>query len=154
MNNCLLNYTDWFDADLTGARFDYATLNQPVPKAGGFNRTFLFASSLKGCNFSAADLTAVNYFGTSNNTNDTFGTLDTKLEGRVNERRNSVLRDMERSVLHDEVTSDETALRARKALTEEGFLYWFPYSSDDGAAPHFYKKLLVRLGLDRFPYTD
>jgi hypothetical protein len=43
---------------------------------------------------------------------------------------------------------------ARKALEQEGFLSWSPYSSNDLTSSKLYSDLLDRLGLKKFPFVD
>lgn len=152
----VLNHTSWLNANLMGARLDKVVINRPIPQPGGMVDSINMAKNLIAVNFSGADLSAIDYLGGPEITNETFGTLDTELHDEVLESLNdlSQLRALNRELRLAEKSGSEDRIKlAEQKLIETGFRFWAPYNRSDMAVPFLYKRLLDRHRLSGFPFA-
>jgi len=136
---------------LIGTRFDRAIINRPLPAAGGLADSINYGE-INGISVAAADLTAINYLGETDQRNKIFGTRDTLLHFEFDELRQG-LRQKQIKLRSAEKQSDESLKNeAERELRETGFMYWCPFDMNDGACGPFHKKFLDAVGLQGFPY--
>lgn len=147
-----LNHVDFFNAQMKGARLDYATINQPKVPVGEMSASITFAKKI-GMTVVGADLSAINYLGENQEMNSIFGSRDTILHRDLEFDRNT----------HKNHHNDVRKLRGagKIALLEKlqhgyysqnRFVDWSPFESDDTAYLHLHAQFKQRLGLVGFPY--
>jgi len=74
----LLNYAEFYKANLKGVKMNRVILNRPEIGPGGFGSD-LNSAHLKGVTLISADISAVSYLGESSQVSQIFGTKDTVL---------------------------------------------------------------------------
>lgn len=146
----LLNFTEFFGANLTGSKFDLAVINQSGGWTGG-----LSGAQFKGATFIAADITGIKSLGPPQMLAQTFGTRDTKLSPEMEAKRPSA-HDLENSHLfkaqedRDELRDED--LDGLELVGKSGFRSWSPYDSEDLSTNQFRSNLYDLLDLKRWPY--
>lgn len=147
----LLNFADFFNAELRGTVFDLAIINKPVSIPGGMTQS-INMGEIYGISLAGADITAINYLGGPKKTNLTFGTKDTKLSPQLEFDRNK----FESQLLElRELKQDgdiEKATKLETELLKNNFVRWCPYDYNDGALGWLYHEFLDELGLHGWPY--
>lgn len=146
----LLNFSDFWRVNFTGAKLDRAILN----RSGGILGS-IGSGKLRGATFIAADITAVDLLGKPMSISETFGTKDTKVSGNVHVR-------MPAQTLHEsahlardvrgDVEISEEERQQIADLEATGFQNWSPYNSGDLATGHLLEALYDKLGMRKWPY--
>ena len=147
----LLNFADFFGAELRGTIFDLATLNLPEPRPGGMNET-INMGEIYGISLAGADVTAVDYFGEPETQNLTFGSKDTLLhhtQGFKRDRHGDSNRQIRLLRQQGDI---EKAEQLEATIKNDGFRDWFPHPYRDGARGWYYSNFLDRLGLTEWPF--
>jgi uncharacterized protein YjbI with pentapeptide repeats len=151
----LLNFGDFRNSNLTGARFDRAIINRPIPIPGGFVSS-INLGDLTGATFIGSDISALDYLGDPSTISKTFGTRDTRLSAIVREkmlnaddhsRAHTV-----RQVRHRQ-NLDADDLKRIEGLEQTGFQHWSPFDSDDLATSWLLETFYNELGMNRWPYV-
>ncbi len=151
----VLNYSDFFRSDMTGAHLDTAIINQPTPTVGGMNDTINMAN-IRGISLAGADISAVDYLGTPEEMNTTYGTKDTILAEELEEQRQALNLRKLLAQIHkaEREGADEVLDGLKRTLQDSGFQNWSPYDYSDGYNGNLYRKHLAQLGLTSFPFVD
>ncbi|MGJ8626655.1 MAG: pentapeptide repeat-containing protein [Sulfitobacter sp.] len=152
----LLNFADFWQADMTGSRLDRSIINRPSPHIGGMNSTLNMAAKIIGISVAGANLTAVDYFGEPDEMNKTFGTKDTRLAEDLEEIREGLeLRKLKAQIRKARRAKDRTlTMQLEKRLEESGFANWSPHDRSDMSTGMLYRELLDQLSLTAFPFLD
>ena len=150
LQRCLLNFTNLYEIDLTGAVLDEAVLNQTYSMMSSFSVT----KSIRGLSMAGGDFSAVDYISTEEKHTPTFATADTKFSDHTNDMRvqaKAAIRDFSISTIsHKFSCSDDD----QNMLKEAGFLYWADISSQSMDIALRRKKLYQHLGFFGFPFDD
>lgn len=128
-NSAHLEKSTFHGNDLTGARFDFATVNHPRETWTGY---FEVSGILRGASFIAANMPGVSIPGSEERFAETFGTKDSLFA-----------QESDFEVDPDEIDNN----RPR-------FKHWSRWPSTDLATYPLHNELLKNLGLDRWPYID
>ncbi len=122
-----LEYASFHQNDLTGAQFDYATINHKRETWRGY---FEVSSILRGTSFVAVNMPGVSIAGSENRFAESFGTKD------------SIFASDDDIDLGDDSEKEKTPR----------FENWSRWSSNDMATNFLKKELLEKLGLIDWPY--
>lgn len=150
LQGCLLNFADFFNANLLGAVIDRACIN----KLDGWGASITLAVDMRGLSMANADISAIRYLPDKETHSPTFGTKDTKLDSEIASRRSKREQDIEQFTFAINGIDIDDEVGVRHRLREAGFLYWSPYDASDGVTGSLRKKLWDDLGLIGFPYDD
>lgn len=150
----LLNYSEFFKAELRGTVLNYAKINTPVLVS--VSPVFsIFMGKIYGISLAGADISAITGIGHLSDiekSNYTIGTLDTVLPGPDDFDRKAYEAEFEK--LHK-----ITDKNARKVLIKEiystfRFASWVSSSSNEYFYVIAYKEFMERLELTGWPYFD
>lgn len=141
----LLNYVDWYDADLRGARLDNCIVNRPVLPSGVSSYGFAISKDTSGITVMAADLSAITSLGRAGTENTMFGSSDTKLSERLQLKLDETLQHL-REIKGSDEDATETDLIGRNFAT------WSPYKKHDGATIVLLREFWRTHGLTEFPF--
>jgi len=148
LEGSLLNFSDFRNADLSGAILDLSTCS----KYGRNGAPFTYAADIRGVSLAGADITAISFLPSSDTHIPTFGTKDTRLSPDLEAERQSVAKEIDNLMYawsgHPVKKVDEITV----VLRENGFLGWSPFDYDDGATKSLWKKVQVEAGTLGFPY--
>lgn len=149
-NHALLNYAQFWDANLKGTNFDYTTINKPHgPMFASIHRGKIYGISVVG-----ADLSAIQ-FAPKDLKVYSFGSRDTKVHSNITfdlyeiERLKHEIEDMRDNGRSAEADAAELELRESKF-----FVDWAPFDSNDLAIGMMRKEFMQRLGLVGWPYEE
>lgn len=147
----LLNYSDFFQAELRGTIFDLAVINLPEVGRGGMGES-ISMGKIYGVSLAAADITAISYLGEPEEMNLTFGSADTKLHRQLEFDRKAYHRRLHKIRKKKKEGKTEEAAEMETDLYQNGFVDWFPHPYSDGARGWAYHNFLDRLELHGWPY--
>lgn len=146
----LLNFSDFFFANLTGAKLDNATINRSGGVFNSFGNT-----KIRGVSFIGADISGVSHLGRKEEVSETFGTKDTKVSDEVRHRmldHELHARAHTAQAVKDRQELSEDEKKVVDALENTGFQNWSPYDSADLATGLILSKLYEKLDMKKWPY--
>lgn len=150
---CLLNFADLFQADLTGAKLDFAVLNRPIPIAGGMDRTLNMAASIRGVSLTSADLSAIDYLGEADKVSTTFGSSETIVSDAIRDvMPEHDLHSLASRAFYDQ-NPGPVSISALEKIKHTGFQSWSPYTTGDFGTGKLRADLYRKLGLVGWPYN-
>ncbi len=141
----LLNFSEFWDADLIGTRMDHTITNRSIgrdPSSIGFP-----GGNILGVSVAGADLSALDSLGGTDKMNKMIGSSDTVLSDNIDESWQEFLqlqiaiRDAEKARNYEKVQD------LKRELVETGFSNWFQYPSTNLAFTHYRAEFLKTLGL-------
>lgn len=151
-HGALLNFADFFNAELRGTVFNHVIINRPFVTAGGMTES-INMGNIYGVSVAAADITAIDYLGESDQMNFVFGSSDTKLCDQLEFDRRKFkqplieIRKLKKAGEIEKATELETDL-----YKKNGFVDWVHFDSRDLAFGWAYHKFLDKLDLYGWPY--
>jgi len=153
LNGAVLNFSDFFRCNLTGARLDSSKLNRPIAQVGGWTSS-INMGELKGVSFPGADISALQYLGPKDKMNQTMGSKDTVLSPVLRETLPpSII--MEKNIYRGMPDLDKDTLKALEQIENAGFKYWFPFDAKRDMAFGSQRVHFLRsMGLDVWPYLE
>lgn len=148
LQGSLLNFAEFFNADLCGALIDSVT----ITKLGPWQSSILGAKDTRGLSMAGSDLSALSVLPKGKAHEPTFGTKDTFLAGHLDTERQERMTDIEQfSYLLSGIDIDEKA-EVLGRLTGSGFLGWSPFEANDGANGSLRLEVWKMIGLSGFPF--
>lgn len=150
LQRCLLNYADFYRANLLGAIIDGARISSVAAMRGSITR----AADMRGLSMADSDLSGINHLPTKETHCPTFGTKGTTLGVGLMIECNKRNEDMEAFLNALEGIDVDDEIGVRERLTQAGLLYWSPFDAYDGASYVLRDHLWNHLGLKGFPYDD
>lgn len=153
--NSLFNYADFMKSNLTGANLSDIIYNLPKVGNGGFYAGIGHAD-ITGVDLSDADLSAITFLGGAKKMSQTFGNIDTTLNSRLRPARPSQ-DELDTAYLFRSGTVEQPhskdQLEIFGRVDGSGFQNWSPYTSNDMANSSIKEKLMIELGLNKWPYV-
>jgi hypothetical protein len=150
LNSCLLNFANFFEANLLGAILERARID----RGEGSNGSITLASDMRGVSLINADISCISYLPPKKTHSPTLGSSDTKLHSHIETKRTNREEDIKEFNDLSNGVEIEDEIGVRDRLVADGFLYWSPFDSSDGATKAMLLKLWAELGLEGFPFFD
>jgi len=149
----LLNYSEFFNAELQGTIFDHAIINRPIVLQGSQSETIQMGN-ICGISLVGADISEINYLGEPKENNQTFGSKDTKLHQDLEFDRKKFEKEKREIWKLQRSGETENARIIEQKLYENDFVSWFPHDSNDMALGHYYRQFMDKLELKGWPFKD
>jgi hypothetical protein len=150
MQDCLLNFAVFFDANLCGAIIGRAKISS----FDAMNASITMAADIRGISMAGSDISAISHFSNKKTHRPTFGTKDTKLHHFLLEEHDERASDIDDFMSHSNGIEIEDEGGVRSRLMDSGFLYWSPFAASDGMTGPMRAKLWSDIGLNGFPFDD
>lgn len=155
LDGAMLDFSSFFDCDMTGARLDHATMSK-TPGAWLSGWPFI-RTKCTGMVLCGANVRGLRNIGDNTNSTNIFGDSDTELRFSLAEGYRELKPHLTQRHLYVNSSNERDRKRFEEAVQGLGdsvFANWSPYTTADAATTGILRKFHSDLGLEGFPYSD